>query len=505
MHASRHLEKYVFFAKLQQICMPRGYFGSFARHIPRATMAVLQNFLYAMMDTTARNLPTAAQTFAAFAASVHKTPLASDVVHHAKRAIIDWFSALMPGAVAAPATLLTRALAEEIGRGEARLAPSGRATARVAAHINATAAHTMEVDDIYREAIFHPGAPTIAAALALAQTRGATGLQLIQAVVAGYEVSTRVGVALGREHYRYWHNTGTVGTFGAAAAAASVLQLDAAACAHTLCTGATFAAGLQQAFKMDSMSKPLHAGNAAQAGVLAALAAGQGVTGSLDVLDGALGLGATMGQSQDWSSAMATLGSQFHITQMTFKNHACCGHTFAPIDGALALQACMGAAWQDIARIDVMTYGPALTVAGNPDPHTAAQARFSIPFVVATALIHGAVRLSAFTPERLRDAQIRALMARIHVSVDTELDANFPRQRAARLRFCLEDGRCVEYLQATRKGDPDDPLSDAQLSEKYMELVSPVIGAQHARHLLDTLWSLETQPQVRHLIPDGQA
>jgi len=453
---------------------------------------------------TTNKRPSAAQAFAAFASSVHKAALAPEVVHHAKRAIIDWFSALMPGAVAAPATLLTRALAEEIGHGQARLAPSGRATARVAALINATAAHTVEVDDIFREAIFHPGAPTVAAALALAQARDATGIQLIQAVVAGYEVSTRVGMALGRAHYRYWHNTGTVGTFGAAAAAASVLQLDAAACAHALCTGATFAAGLQQAFKMDSMSKPLHAGNAAQAGVLAALAAQEGVTGSLDVLDGALGLGAAMGQSQDWSQVCATLGNHYHITQMTFKNHACCGHTFAPIDGALALQASTGASWQDIARIDVMTYGPALTVAGNPDPHTAAQARFSIPFVVATALIHGAVRLSAFTPERLRDAHIRALMARIHVSIDTELDANFPRQRAARLRFCLQDGSRAEYLQATRKGDPDDPLSDAQLSEKFMELVAPVTSTQSAQRLLDVLWALETQPQVRYLLSEQQ-
>ncbi|MHA7601237.1 MmgE/PrpD family protein [Alicycliphilus sp. T452] len=443
---------------------------------------------------------TAAQRFAAFAASLNDAPLAPEVIHHAKRAIVDWYAALLPGAVEPPPTLLERALADDLDRGGARLALGRAATVRAAALINGTAAHTVEVDDIYREAIYHPGAPTIAAALALAQARRATGLQMIRAVVAGYEVSTRIGAALGRAHYRHWHNTGTAGTFGAASAAATLLGLDAARHAHALCTGATFAAGLQQAFRMDSMSKPLHAGHAAEAGVLAALAAEQGVTGSLDVLDGEAGLGRAMSDGPDWHAATATLGRDFHITHMTFKNHACCGHTFAPIDGALELQARMGGVrWQDLQAVEVATYGPALAVAGNADPRTAAEARFSIPFVVATALIHGSVRLSAFTPERLADADIRALMARIRLAVDPALDARFPGQRAARVRFATADGRQGEYLQPTRKGDPEQPLSDAELSDKFMELAAPVVGEARARALLGHLWALDARESLLDL------
>ncbi|HEY4540833.1 MAG TPA: MmgE/PrpD family protein, partial [Noviherbaspirillum sp.] len=350
---------------------------------------------------------TVAQTLAHFGSSLCNAPLDPDVVHHAKRAIVDWYAALLPGAVESPAVLLEQALQEDLDRGDVRLALGRAATLRTAALINGTAAHTVEVDDIYREAIFHPGAPTIAAALAVAQARQATGMQLIRGVIAGYEISTRIGAALGRMHYRYWHSTGTVGTFGAIAAAATLLNLDPKRYAHALCTGATFAAGLQQAFRMDSMSKPLHAGHAAEAGVLSALAAQRGVTGSLDVLDGEAGMGRAMSEAPDWEAAVATLGQVFHITRMTFKNHACCGHTFAPIDGALELRARTGLRWQDLQAIEVATYGPALEVAGNTDPKTAAEARFSIPFVVATALIHGSVRLSAFTPERMADADIR--------------------------------------------------------------------------------------------------
>ena len=237
------------------------------------------------------------ERFAAFAEDYRTQPIEPQVLHHAKRAVIDLYAALLPGAVVAPATLLERALAEELDHGAARLALGRKATVRAAALINGTAAHTVEVDDIFRDGIYHPGAPTIPAALALAQANGATGEAFLRAVIVGYEISTRIGAAMGRAHYKYWHNTGTIGCFGACAAAAELLGLERAKFAHALATVATFSAGLQQAFRMDSMSKPLHAGRAAEAGVTAALAAREGVTGSLDVLEGEAGYGRAMGMT----------------------------------------------------------------------------------------------------------------------------------------------------------------------------------------------------------------
>src|SRR5450759_5590253 len=142
------------------------------------------------------------ERFAGFAESFRTRPLAPPVLHHAKRAVIDWYAALLPGTVVPPATLLERALAEEIGRGESRLALGQRATVRAAALINGAAAHTVEVDDIFRDGIYHPGAPTIAAALALAQTRGASGEAFLRAIIVGYEISTRIAAAMGRAHYK---------------------------------------------------------------------------------------------------------------------------------------------------------------------------------------------------------------------------------------------------------------------------------------------------------------
>ncbi|HKI65168.1 MAG TPA: MmgE/PrpD family protein [Burkholderiales bacterium] len=441
------------------------------------------------------------ERFAAFAETFRTQPLPAEALHHAKRAVIDWHAAVFPGAVMAPATLLERALAEELDRGGARLALGRRATVRAAALINGAAAHSAEVDDIFRDGIYHPGAPTIAAALALAQANRAPGETFLRAVIVGYEISTRIAVAMGRAHYRYWHNTGTIGCFGACAAAAELLGLDRPRFAHALATAATFSAALQQAMRGDSMSKPLHAGNAAQAGLTAALAAREGVTGSLDVLEGEAGYGRAMGYDgsavgPDWDQALANLGSEFNVTRMTFKNHTCCGHTFAAIDGALALKAKMGVDTGEIERVRVGTYKAALDVAGIEQPRTAAEARFSLKYVVATALTGGSVRFAAFEPARLEDPATRALMERIEVSLDPELDAAFPRQRAARVAIGASGGRSAEWLQPTRIGDPDAPLADRQLDDKYLELAVPVLGEAPARSLLERLWALETAPDL---------
>ncbi|HEY5898876.1 MAG TPA: MmgE/PrpD family protein, partial [Burkholderiales bacterium] len=336
------------------------------------------------------------------------------------------------------------------------------------------------------DGIYHPGAPTIAAAHAL----GLEKKNFLRSIAVGYEISTRIGAAMGRAHYRYWHNTGTIGCFGACASAAEVLQLDRKQFAHALATVATFSAGLQQAFRMDSMSKPLHAGHAAEAGVTAALAAREGVIGSLDVLEGEAGFGRAMGDNPDWEKALATLGSDFHITRMTFKNHACCGHTFAAIDGALALKQRMGVRAEEIEKVEVGTYRAGVEVAHYSAPRTPAEGRFSLKYVVATALTHGSVRLAAFEPERLGNEATRNLMQKIAVSVDPALDATFPRQRAARIAITAR-GRREELLQPTRKGDPDLPLTDAELNDKFMELASPVLGQGRAREQLDRLWKLE--------------
>jgi 2-methylcitrate dehydratase PrpD len=437
------------------------------------------------------------QELARYAERERNSRLPEEVVHHAKRAVLDWFAALLPGTREKPATLLFEAFADELGGGKAQVYGTGRtAPLRTAALINGTASHTVEFDDIFRDAIYHPGCPTIAAALAAAQTAGASGETLLRAVIVGYEISTRIGVAVNPAHYKFWHTTGTVGTFGAAAAAGIVLGLSRDEMAHALATAATMAAGLQQAFRSDSMSKPLHAGHAADAGALAALGAAKGLTGALDALEGAAGFGTAMSGKPDWTRLTDGLGERYNITQMTSKNHGCCGHTFAAIDAALTLRERHGLTPERIAKIRVGTYRTAIDVTGNADPRTAFEGKFSLAFVVAAALVHGSVRLDAFSPERLGDQRTRALMSRLTLELDPALDAQFPQRRAALVEIETVEGERHRHLQPTRKGDPEEPLTDAELDAKYFELASPVIGRQRAEALHEEIRSLERRRVV---------
>ncbi len=426
--------------------------------------------------------------------------LPDEVFHNAKRAVIDWCAATAPGAVVMPATGLVKAFADDIGRGNARLFPSGTpATMRAAAVINAAASHTVEFDDIFRDALYHAGTPTVSSALAAAENENLSGAAFLRAVIVGYEVATRIALVMGRAHYEYWHNTATNGSFGAAAAVASALGLDRDRFAHAIGLAGTMAAGLQQVLRSDSHAKPMHGAHAVESGLSSAISAAHGVTGALDILDGEVGYGAAMSHDCDWSLATAGLGEHYNIMRMTTKNHGCCGHAFAAIDGAMALMELHRITAADVKRIRVGGYKATVDICGNKNHSTPFEGRFSVPYLIATSIIHGSARLDAFTEPRLSDPETAALVPKIDVELDEAIDAEFPHRRSARVYIETTDGTIHEHYQPTRIGDPDAPLSDDQLSAKFMELVAPVTGHDQAEALLAACWSLETLSSIRDL------
>ncbi|MFQ5859106.1 MAG: MmgE/PrpD family protein [Anaerolineae bacterium] len=426
--------------------------------------------------------------------------LPDEIFHHAKRAVIDWCATTAPGSVLMPATGLIKALDEDVGRGNARLFPSAMAaTMRGAAVINAAASHTVEFDDIFRDAIYHPGTATISSALAAAETYNSSGEDFLRAVIIGYEISTRIALVMGREHYKYWHNTATNGSFGATAAVATVLKLNRDQFANAIGLVGTMAAGLQQAFRSDSHGKPMHSAHAAESGVLCARSAAQGVTGALDILEGEVGYGTAMSRDCDWTTATRGLGEHYNIACMTFKNHACCGHAFAAIDAALALRERHSLKPGDIKRIRVGGYSATIDTCGSKRHSTPFEGKFSLAYLIATAIAHGSVRLSAFTDERLNDPATESLIHKIDLYLDPDIDAAFPRARSARIQIETFGGTVLEQFQPTRKGDPDMPFSDDEVSAKFTEMVSPVTGDNVAKALLARCWSLKTLGSMRDL------
>ncbi len=179
------------------------------------------------------------------------------------------------------------------------------------------------------------------------------------------------------------------------------------------------------------------------------------------------------------------------LEAITLKNHGCCGHTFAAIDGLLALMKSAQITAHEVAKIDIATYGPAVSVTDRPDPQTPQECKFSMQYVIAHAAYFGSVRIDAFEEMRMKDQEIRALMPKISLTLDQQIDDQFPVRRAARVSVTSKAGGVFTHDQHTRKGDPDLPLSDEELSEKFVELTSPVLGSHSTDKLLKNLWMLE--------------
>ncbi|ALH96099.1 MmgE/PrpD family protein [Acinetobacter equi] len=441
-------------------------------------------------------MTTIIEKYAEYAALEAKRDLSAETIHHSKRAVLDWFSALYPGMLSDVGTRIIATFEEELGVGKSRL-PSLNKTAfsSSAAWILGTTSHAIEFDDIFRDAVYHPGVPVISAALAIADEYNRSGLDFLKAVIVGYEVSTRLGAAVQPSHYSYFHTTGTVGAIGSAAASAFLINPhDPDMFAHAVATATTFASGLQQAFRSDAMTKALHGGHAASIGVTAAKSAAKGITGALDILEGDVGFGAALSKNPNWDKALAGLGVHYNICNMTQKNHGCCGHTFAAIDGVIAIRQTLltkGISLSEIEKITIQTYQTALDVTGNFNPESAFQCRFSLPYVVSHGFLHGSVRLNAFVDEQMASLETRELMKRLTLESDEELTSKFPNQRTARIKIILKDGQSFEHFSPCRKGDPEAPLTDTDLDHKFFELVNGVLTAKQAKELRDQIWLLD--------------
>lgn len=422
--------------------------------------------------------------------------LSSAVAHDARRAVLDWFAAMLPGCVEGPVASLSRALEMERGQGAAvSYAEGATGSARHAALLNGTASHTVEFDDIFRDGGYHPGSPTISAALAVAQAEGASMDAFLRAVIGGYEVGCRIAMALQPSHYRHWHITATVGTMGAAVSTAMLKSCDADQIAHAIAIASSFAGGHQENLQGQGQTKPMHCGHAADAGVLAGLAAAAGVTGSPDSLTAPYGYAAATSDSTgDWDKGLEGLGIWTPISRMTFKNHGCCGHIFPTLDGLRAVKRQNAFVPDDVKRITIYGYGPTKLICDRMGVKSARDARFSVQYCTAALLYTGGVRLAAFTPASLDRADLRAFMPKVIVEEDADIAARYPAQRQARLKIELTSGEVIEHFQPTRKGDPDDPLTDAELFEKYDELTSDILFANQAKTLKDQVMTSDHLP-----------
>jgi 2-methylcitrate dehydratase PrpD len=438
-------------------------------------------------------------------AAARGADLDASTIEHTERAVLDWLGSALAGSIEAPAGM-AHAVACGFGRSSsATMFAGGRGSAAAAAFANGVAAHILELDDIHKASTVHGGAPIVSAALAVAEREHASGEQFLTAVAVGYEAAFRIGEAVNPSHYRFWHPTGTVATFGAAAAAGSLLGLSGDQMLHAFGTAGTQAAGLWEFNADGAMSKHLHPGKAAMNGVIAADLACAGFTGASRILEGERGFVRAMSEVSDLSRITDGLPTIGKIRENGYKLHACCGHTHSAIDVAIALRARSGlsqdGALARIASIEVETYGPGYEIVKESNPRTPYQAKFSMAYCVAVALLEGRAGLEQFSGNRfgtdkMAPPALASLLERTHVRVAGDLTAKYPSVWPARVTVTLSDGSSLYGASDYPRGNPENPIERRELEEKFVALVASCFGDEFAASALSVVSGLRTAPDM---------
>lgn len=401
--------------------------------------------------------------------SVLRRPVPAEIRHRAALHVLDWVGCATLGATTETGAVFC---ADALGRapGEARVIGALRIGPREAAFANGAFGNILEMDDLHKEAILHPGPVVVPAALAAAEATGASAERFLDAVVRGYEAMIRLGRSMGPAHYRHFHPTGTCGAFGAAAAVGDLLRLDDPALVFALGNAGTQAAGLWQCRNEPVMTKQLHNARAAEAGYAAACLAKGGLTGPRFILEGPQGLFAGMAPDATPERVTAAPDAPWLIAETSIKPWPACRHAHAAIDAALILrQRCAG---QLPAAIEVHTFADAVAFCDRPTPHSTIEAKFSLQHAVAATLLGGPPQLAAFDAPAIHRPEIAALRDRITLAVAEPYASAYPRRFGSGLVARFDDGTTVEASVPDALGDPENPLSEDDVVAKAEVLIA---------------------------------
>jgi len=438
--------------------------------------------------------------FGAFISSLKYEDIPERVRILAKYCFLDWLASAYAGSQEKPVRMMLEVVKGMPGNPECTLIPDGsKNICLLGALVNGASSHMVEMDDLHRPSIFHPAAPIIPAALAVAEREQRSGMDLIAAIIVGYEVGIRVAEMVGTSHYQLWHTTATCGTFGAAAAASKLLLLNPQQIVWALGSAGTQASGLWEFLSESAMSKQLHPGKAALNGILAALLAQHGFTGAEHIFEGERGFCKATSSDYDFRGVMDGLGQEYHMEGNSFKFHASCGHTHSALDAALMMAKETGVFPEQIEKVTVKVYSVALDLLGNVQLTSPYIAKFHIPFCIATALKFGKVGLEAFTEERLHDGELRDLMARVEVNSDEELDREYPGKWGAIVEVKTKDGRVLSQKVEYPKGDPQNPFSQKEFSDKFLTLTDGVLPTEESDSMLIRTLALQDVERIDQL------
>jgi 2-methylcitrate dehydratase PrpD len=430
----------------------------------------------------------------AFVADSRWDALPEALRHEGRRSLLNFVGCAIGVANSAPIDMAMRVLVPlsgadrvaVIGRTE-RLDPLG------AAFINAVSANLLDYDDTHLRTVIHPSAPVAPAALALAEQRSLSGAAMLHAFILGAEIECRIGNAVSPGHYaRGWHITSTCGVFGAAAAGAKLLGLDAARTSHALGIAASQSAGTVE--NLPSAAKNVSVGNSARNGLFAALLAEQGYTAAPAAIEGALGWARAMGDAPVLAEMTEGLGSRWEMLSNTYKPYPCGIVMHAVIDACLALRRDHAVSAAEIAEI-VISGDQLLLDRGDRVVRNDRDARVSIHHCAAVALLFGAAGLREFSEIVVHDPTVVALRAR----TVARLDASSPRG-AAKAIVRMVDGRVLEAGVLHARGSIEAPLSDQEIEAKARELARFGGFAGSIDDVIASVWQVDAMATVAPLM-----
>ncbi|MCC7275690.1 MAG: MmgE/PrpD family protein [Alphaproteobacteria bacterium] len=417
----------------------------------------------------------------------------ADCIEGARRAFVDTVAVMLAGC-AEPGVKATAAAVEGWGTGSATTIVGGRRLPSPwAALVNGIAAHSQDYDDVLNPAMSHPSAALVPAILALGEEVGASGAACLDAYLVGFEVMTRLGEAMNLVHYhRGWHTTLSLGVSGVAAACGRLLGLDAHAMAMAISLSTSMAGGSKRQFGSDA--KPLHAGIAAKNGILAARLAAAGVTGNAEPFEGKWGyVEITSGPEAPGFAGLAErIGRPPAMAQygVWLKYYPCCASTHRPVDALRALAREHVLRPEAIARIDGLVSPVAAANLRYRVPGNVAEARFSLPYCLAAALLDGTLSPASFDDAAIRRPEVLALIERIGMAVDPVLRADVPVTESIErgtVVVTLADGSRLTRAVDVPHGHPDDPLTAAELDGKFLACAEGALPTAAARRALDAL------------------
>jgi 2-methylcitrate dehydratase PrpD len=434
--------------------------------------------------------------FSKFIKSLSYASIPQEVVRHAKRCILDTIGCGLFGSKLPWNKILMDGLREVDQLLQAPIWGVGsKYSITNAALINGTMVHSFELDDLHSRGIIHPGSVTVPPAMALATHLGnISGKKLIEAIVAGYEIGARVGMFVGTSHLlKGFHPTGTCGTFAAAAAAGKLLNLSENELTHALGIAGAQSAGLMAA-QYSSMVKRMHAGRAAQSGLLAALLARKGFTGATDILEAKYGgFGTTMSDQLDFKSASNGLGFSYEVLNVGFKPYSCCGSNHTSLDGLKQIFKENEIHPEAIEKIDIRTTKATKIHVGWPySPESVTSAQMNLYYSAAAFVLEGDAFIDQFTEEKIKDPKILNYIPRIQIEEDPDLDAEGPGKRhSVRVGVFLKDGRHFERRVDYPLGNPKNPMTPKAVENKFRKLTAKVFIENKVDQLISTIDHLD--------------